>query len=126
MDAYDYNKDNCTDKLGENSKCFHGKSAFATYQNDIVSYFLEFVKNLFLANDGRSGLVKVKYFSLDEANILKIVVKNTTGENIFPTKEHLRSPSNPDIGWWMKMFLGRENIVSSGSFHNNFQDVCFV
>ena len=36
---------------------------------------------------------------LDEANILKIVVKNNNGDNIFTTKEHLHSQSNPDIGW---------------------------
>ena len=24
---------------------------------------------------------------------------NTNGENIVTTKEHIRSPSNPDIGW---------------------------
>ena len=41
----------------------------------------------------------MKYISLDEADILKIVVTNTNGDNIVTTKEHLRSPSNTDIGW---------------------------
>ena len=36
MDAYDENEYDCTDKLGEHLKCCHGKSAFATSQNDIV------------------------------------------------------------------------------------------
>ena len=80
-------------------KYYHGKSAFATSQNDIVSEFFEIGDTLFLTNDGWSGLVKVKYVSLHEANILKIFVTNTNGENNFTTKEHLRSPSNPDIGW---------------------------
>ena len=39
----------------------------------------------------------MKYFSLDKAKILKIVVTNTNRDNIFATKEHLCSPSNPDI-----------------------------
>ena len=99
MDADDDNEYNYTDKLGEHLKCCHGKSAFAKSQNDIVSEFFEIGKTLFLANDGWSGLVKVKYFFLDKANILKIVVKNSNGDNIVTTKEHLHSLSNPDIGW---------------------------
>ena len=66
MAADDDNTDHCTDKLGEHSKCCHGKFAFATSQNDIVSQFFEIDKTLFLTNDGWSGLVKVKYFSSDE------------------------------------------------------------
>ena len=98
MDSDDDNKYLCTDKLGEQSKCCHGKSTFATSHNDIVSEFFEIGTILFLTNDGWSGLVKVKYFSLDEANILKIVVTNTNGENISTNKEHIRSQYNADIG----------------------------
>ena len=53
----------------------------------IVSEFSEIGENLFLTNDGCSGPVKVKCF-----------VKNTTGENIVTTKEHLSSLYNPEIG----------------------------
>ena len=42
---------------------------------------------------------KVKYFSLDETNVLRIIVTNSNGDDIITTKEHLRSPSNPDVGW---------------------------
>ena len=42
----------CTDKIGENYKCCHGKSAFATSQNDIVSVFYDIGEELFLTNDG--------------------------------------------------------------------------
>ena len=99
MDADDDNRDLCTDKLGEHSKCCHGKSTFTTSQNDnTVSEFFEIGETLFLTNYGWSGLVKVKSFSLDKAKILKIVVTNTNGDNIVTTKEHLRSPPNPVIG----------------------------
>ena len=84
MDADDDNEDHCTDKLGEHLKLCHGKSAFATSQNYIVSEFFEIGETLFLTNDGWSRIVK--YFSLDEANIMKIVVTNTNGDNIVTTK----------------------------------------
>ena len=99
MDADDDNDDLCTENFGEHSKCCHGKSAFATSQNDIVSEFFKIGETLFLTNDGWSRIVKVKYFSIDKANILKIVVTITNGYNIVTTKENLCSPSNPDIGW---------------------------
>ena len=41
----------------------------------------------------------VKYFSLDETNVLRIVVTHSNGYDIITTKEHLRLPSNPDVGW---------------------------
>ena len=66
MDADDDKEDHCTDKHGEHLKCCHRKSTFATYHNDIVSDFFEIGETLFLTNDGLFGLVKVKYFSLDE------------------------------------------------------------
>ena len=59
MDSDDDNEYHCTDKLGEHLKYCHGKSAFATSQNDIVSYSFEIGETLFLTNNGWSGLVKV-------------------------------------------------------------------
>ena len=85
MDADDDNEDHCTGKIGEHSKCCHENSAFATSQNDIVSEFFEIGKTLFLTNDGWSGLVKGIFFSLDEANILRMFVKNTNRDNIVTT-----------------------------------------
>ena len=41
----------------------------------------------------------MKSFSLDEANVLRIVVTNSNGDDIVTTKEHLRLPTNPDVGW---------------------------
>ena len=67
MDSDDDNEDHCIDKLGEHSKCYHGKSAFTTSHNDSVSEFFEIGETLFLTNDGWSGIVKVEYFFLDKA-----------------------------------------------------------
>ena len=54
-----------------------------TSQNDIVSEFSKIGETLFLTNDGWSGIVQVKYFSLEETNILKIVVTNTNEDKYF-------------------------------------------
>ena len=98
-DADDDNEDHCTGKIGEHLKSYHNKSALARSHNDIVSDFLEIGETLFLTDDGWSGFDKVKPFSLNEEKILKIVLTNTNWDNIITTKEHLRSPSNPDTGW---------------------------
>ena len=76
MYADEDNEDHCTGKIGEHSKCCHGKSAFVTSQNDIVSEFFEIGETLFLTNDRWSGLVKIRYFYLDEVKILKICHNN--------------------------------------------------
>ena len=36
---------------------------------------------------------------MEETNVLRDVVTNSNGDDIITTKEHLRSPSNPDVGW---------------------------
>ena len=84
MDIDDDIDDNCTHD--EHSTCCHGKSAFTASQNDIVPEFFEIGETLFLTDDGWSGLVKVRSFSLENANILRIVVTNKNGYNIFTTK----------------------------------------
>jgi hypothetical protein len=55
---------------------------------------------LYYANDEWSGLVKVKSFEFDQEGILQFVVTSIAlNKDIRTTTEHLRSPSNPDIGW---------------------------
>ena len=61
--------------------------------------YLIFGETLFFKNNGWSGLVKVKSFSLDETNVLRIIVTNINGDDIITTKEHLRLLNNPDVGW---------------------------
>ena len=77
MYADDDIEDHCTGKLGEHSKFCHGKSAFAISHNGIVSELSEISKTLSLTNDGWSGLVKGKDYSLDKENILNFFVINT-------------------------------------------------
>ena len=41
----------------------------------------------------------MKSFSLDETNVLRIIVTNSNGDDIITSKENLRSPRNPYVGW---------------------------
>ena len=98
MDDND-NDDPHTHKHYEHSTCCGCKSVFESSQDYVTSDLFDIGETLFFTNDGWSGLVKVKYFSLDETNVLRIVVTNSNGDDIITTKEHLRLPSNPDVGW---------------------------
>ena len=95
----DYNDDPHTHKHDEHSTRCGCQSVFASSQYDITSELFDIGETLFFTNDGWSGLVKVKYFSLDETNFLRIIVTNSNGDDIITTKEHLCSPNNPDVGW---------------------------
>ena len=59
----------------------------------------EIGETLFYSNCGHSTMVKLKSFQLDGSNVLRLTVVTSNGEEITTTKEHLRSPTNPDIGW---------------------------
>ena len=72
---------------------------FASSKDDITSELFYIGETIFFTNNGWSGLVKVKSFSLDKTNVLRIIVTNSNGDDIIATKEHLRSPKNPDAGW---------------------------
>ena len=64
-----------------------------------MSELFDIGETLFFTNDGWSGLVKVKYFSLDETNVLRIVVTNNNGYDIITNKEYLRLLRNPPNIW---------------------------
>ena len=64
-----------------------------------MSELFDIGETIFFANDGWSGLVKAKSFSMDKTNFLRILVTNSNGDGIITTKEHLSSPRNPDVGW---------------------------
>ena len=95
----DYNDDPHATKHEENSTRCGCQSVFASSQDDITSELFDIGENLLFTNNGWSGLVKVKYLSLDKTNVLRIIVTNSNGDDIITTKEHLRSPNNPDVGW---------------------------
>ena len=75
------------------------QTIFASSQDDITSELSDIGETLFFVNNGWSGLVKVKYFSLDEKKVPRIIVTNSNGDYIITTKEHLCLPNNPDVGW---------------------------
>ena len=95
----DYNDDPRTNKHEEHSTRCGCQSVFASSQDDITSELFGIGETLFFTNNEWSGLVKVKSFSLDKTNVLRIFVTNSNGDDIITTKEHLRSPNNPDVGW---------------------------
>ena len=95
----DYNDDPHAIKHEEHSTRCGCQSVFASSQDYIISELFDIGETLFFTNNGWSGLVKVKSFSLDKTNVLRIIVTNSNGDDIIITKEHLRSPNNPDVGW---------------------------
>ena len=95
----DYNDDSHATKHEEHSTRCGYKSVFASSQDDITSELFDIGETLFFTNNGWSGLVKVKSFSLDKTNVLRIIVTNINGDDIITTKEHLCLPNNPDVGW---------------------------
>ena len=44
-------------------------------------------------------MIKVKSIQLDDDNVLRITVVTANGTEHITMREHLRSPTNPDIGW---------------------------
>ena len=95
----DYNDDPHATKHDEHSTYCGCQSVFVSSQDDIKSELFDNGETLFFINNGWSGLVKVKSFSLDKTNVLRIIVTNSNGDDIITTKEHLCSPNNPDSGW---------------------------
>ena len=90
----------CYTKMNDDDRnCCDCQSAFTSSKDVIKTELFDIGETLFFTNDGWSGLVKVKSLYFDESNVLRIVVSNSNGKDIITTKEHLRSPSNPDVGW---------------------------
>ena len=82
----DYNDDPHATKHEENLTRSGCQSVFASSQDDITSELFNIGETLFFTNNGWSGLVKVKYFSLDKTNVLRIIVSNSNGDDIITTK----------------------------------------
>ena len=95
----DYNDDPHATKHDEHSTRCGCQSVFVSSQDDIMSELLDIGETVFFTNNGWSGLVKVKYFSLEKTNVLRNIVTNINGDDIITTKEHLCSPNNLYVGW---------------------------
>ena len=80
----DYNDELYTNKHDEHSTHCGCQSVFASSQYDITSELFDIGENLLFTNDGWSGLVKVKSFSLDDKNVLSMIVTNINGGSTFP------------------------------------------
>ena len=95
----DYNNNSHATKHEEHSTRCGCQFVFVSSQDYITSEIFDIGETLFFTNNGWSGLVNVKSFSLDKTNVLRIIVTNSNGDDIITTKEHLRSPNNPNVGW---------------------------
>ena len=71
---------------GHSACCGH-QSAFASVKIEITEELFDIGETLFFTNNGWSGMVKVKSLSLDETNVLRIVVTNGDGEEIVTTHQ---------------------------------------
>ena len=58
------------------------RSVFESSQDEITSELFDIGETLFFANTGWSGLVKVKSFSLDKTNVLRIIVIHSVGADL--------------------------------------------
>ena len=56
-------------------------------------------ETLLYTNAGQTLYVRIEEIRLDEKAILRFRVRTTNDEVIETTKEYLRSPDDPDIGW---------------------------
>ena len=56
-------------------------------------------ETLIYKNAGQTSYVRIKEISLDEKAVLQFQVRTTNDKVIETTKESLRSPDDPDIGW---------------------------
>ena len=59
----------------------------------------EIGETVFYSKDGFSTTARVKAIRLDENNLLTYVIITAGGDKISTTREHICSPSVPDVGW---------------------------
>ena len=66
---------------------------------DLTTELFEIGETLVYTKEGHTLLVKVSDIFLDSNNVLKIKCKDSNNKEIETTREFLRSPANPDVGW---------------------------
>ena len=93
----DYNDDPHATKHEVHSTRCGCQSMFASSQDDIMSELFDIGETIFFTNNGWSGLVKVKLFSLEKTHALRNNVTNSNGDDIITTKEHILLANNPVV-----------------------------
>ena len=81
----------------EGCACGHSH-AHGTFK-DLKTEVFEVGETLIYSKNGYTSFVKVKAIELDDNNVLQLRVVQQNNEELLTTKEFLRSPGNPDIGW---------------------------
>ena len=70
-------------------------------------------ETLLYANAGQTSYVRMEEISLDKKAVLRFRVRTTNDEVIETTKESLRSPDDPDIGWIPTTLPEKKEAVSN-------------
>jgi hypothetical protein len=70
-----------------------------TYAIDIDSNLFHVGETLLYTNAGYTTYVKVEKIYLDDDSVLRFKCKTVSDKEIITTKESLRAPDSPDIGW---------------------------
>ena len=88
----------CFTRLDDDDRSTCIKQAHSVCDNMTTELF-DVGETVFFSKDGYSTFVKIKSFKLDDSNVLRFTVNASDGTEIVTTREHLRAPDNPDIGW---------------------------
>ena len=56
-------------------------------------------ETLLYLKEGRATYVRIERIALGQDSVLRFIVKTSSGDEIETTKEFLRDPKSPDIGW---------------------------
>jgi hypothetical protein len=83
--------------IGQN--CKHAFTTVTPPDPENPVELFEVGETLYYSEKGHSTLVKVKSMALDDDNVLRFTVTTSNNDEYITTREHLRPPGNPDIGW---------------------------
>ena len=70
-------------------------------------------ETLLYTNVGQTQYIRIEKISLDEKAVLQFRVRTTNDEVIETTKEYLRFPDDPDIGWIPTTLPEKKEIASN-------------
>ena len=67
--------------------------------SDLQMEAYEVGETIFYSKDGFSTLAKITAITLDKNNVLRYSLRTSGGDEVSTTREHIRSPDTPDVGW---------------------------